>query len=286
MTQIHTSFDALLATAHDLAITVVSGQLGPPMDGRMWIGNRALDTILCPDHAERQVAILVAPGGPGATAIHIGQRTLDATGLDRLTQNTAAAGGSLTQGNTPHNVGTQTTFEAATAAGWPASCGDNPVLFLDDAPIYTLLAQANVGRTITLLVGTVAEPREPDVQPIGDMPPDQALHTQRDSVDDTHRPYDGGAIPGGDKLRVVQQDTWERPRSAQIPPLADREPAIGDRITIRQGRRSLPALLGQIGTVVEIFRAPRNSCLVRLDGDTDRQREWFCYHDEVALYTA
>ena len=74
MTQVHTSFDALLATAHDLAITVITGQLGPPIAGRMWIGNHGLDTILCPDHAERRVAILIAPGGPGGTAIHIGQR--------------------------------------------------------------------------------------------------------------------------------------------------------------------------------------------------------------------
>jgi hypothetical protein len=61
---------------------------------------------------------------------------------------------------------------------------------------------------------------------------------------------------------------------------------VGDRIIIQQGRRAIPALLNQIGTVVEIFRAPRDSCLVRLEGDTDRRREWFCYHDEVALYQA
>ena len=134
MTQIHTSFDALLATAHDLAITVVTGQLGPPFDGRMWFGNRALDTILCPDGVERQVAILIAPGGPGRTTIHTGHRALDAAGIDRLTQNTTAAGGSLTQGwlavltpemwlarhdSVPHNAGTQTTLAAATAAGRP-----------------------------------------------------------------------------------------------------------------------------------------------------------------------
>jgi hypothetical protein len=301
MTQGHTSFDALLATAHDLAITVVTGQLGPPMDGRMWIGNRGLDTILCPDHAERQVAILIAPGGPGWTHIRIGQRTLDATGLNRLTQNTAAAGGSLTQGwlavltpemwlarhdSAPHKAGTQTTFEAATAAGWPASCGDNPVLFLDDLPIYALLSQANVGRTVTLLVGTVAAPGEPHVQQIGVVPPDHAMQPQHAPINTAHRLDDGWAIPAGEVVRVVQQDTWERPRSAHTPPPVAREPAVGDRIIIRQGRRSLPALLGQIGTVVEIFRAPRDSCLVHMDGDTNRQREWFCYHDEVALYNA
>ena len=301
MTQIHTSFDDLLATAHELAITVVTGQLWPPIDGRMWIANRALDAILCPDHTERRVAILIAPGGPGATTIRIGQRTLDGCGLDRLTQNTTAAGGSLTQGwlavltpemwlarhdSAPHNAGTRTTLEAATAAGWPASCGDNPVLFLDDLPIYALLSQASVGRTVTLLVGTVAETRAPHGQHIGVVSPDQPMHAQPGSVNDTHRPYNGEAIPTAEVLRVVRQDTWEQPRSPQAPPPTAREPAVGDRIVIRQGRRPIPTLLGQIGTVVEIFRAPRDSCLVRIDGDTDRQREWFCYHDEVVLCTA
>lgn len=301
MTQVHTSFDALLATAHDLAITVITGQLGPPIEGRMWIGNRALDTILCPDGAERQVAILIAPGGPGQTTIRIGRRTLDATDLDRLAQNSAAAGGSLTQGNlavltpemwlarhdsAPHTAGTQTTLAAATAAGWPASCGNNPVLFLDDMPIYALLAQANVGRTVTLLVGTLAAPETPHVQPIVVVSPERAMQTQHARVNTAHRAFDGGAIPTGDVLRVVQQDAWEQPRSTRTPPLVAREPAVGDRIIIRQGRRALPALLGQIGTVVEIFRVPRDSCLVRIDDDTNRQREWFCYHDEVALYNA
>ncbi len=301
MTQIHTSFDALLATAHDLAITVITGQLGPPIDGRMWMGNRALDAILCPDGAERQVAILIAPGGPGHTAMQIGRRTLGATDLDRLTQNSAAAGGSLTQGwlavLTPemwlarhdrarHSAGTQTTLAAATAAGWPASCGNNPVLFLDDLPIYALLAQANVGRTVTLLVGTIAASETPHVQPSVVVSPDRPMQTQYAPVATAHRRYDRGALPTGDILRVVPHDAWEQPRNTRTPSPEAREPAVGDRIIIRQGRRSLPTLLGQIGTVVEIFRAPRDSCLVHMDGDTNRQQEWFCYHDEVALYNA
>ena len=61
MAQPHTSFDALLTTARDLAITVVTGQLGPPVAGRMWIGTHTLDTLLCPDQAARQVALLIAP---------------------------------------------------------------------------------------------------------------------------------------------------------------------------------------------------------------------------------
>jgi len=35
-----------------------------------------------------------------------------------------------------------------------------------------------------------------------------------------------------------------------------------------------------VGTVVEVFRVPLDSCMVRLDGD---QREWFFYRDEFAI---
>ena len=92
--------------------------------------------------------------------------------------------------------------------------------------------------------------------------------------------------PAGDALPVVQQKTPEQPGSSHALPSIERELVVGDRIIIRQGRRSLPALLNRTGTIVEIFCVPRDSCLVRLDGDTDRQREWFCYHDEVVQYTA
>jgi hypothetical protein len=61
----------------------------------------------------------------------------------------------------------------------------------------------------------------------------------------------------------------------------------GDRVRIRQGSKPLrPELLGRAGTVVEVFRVPRDSCLVRIDGDPDRQREWFFYRDEVATSEA
>jgi hypothetical protein len=65
------------------------------------------------------------------------------------------------------------------------------------------------------------------------------------------------------------------------PPAHDLD--IGDRIRIRQGHWPLLALVGQIGTVLEVFRAPLGSCLVRIDGDPDR-REWFFYRDEVATF--
>jgi|RhiMetdeSRZDD1v2_1073273.scaffolds.fasta_scaffold598353_2 hypothetical protein len=58
----------------------------------------------------------------------------------------------------------------------------------------------------------------------------------------------------------------------------------GDRVHIRQGSKPLrPELLGRTGTVVEVFRVPRDSCLVRMDGDLKRQREWFFYRDELVI---
>jgi hypothetical protein len=64
----------------------------------------------------------------------------------------------------------------------------------------------------------------------------------------------------------------------------DRELDSGDRIRIRRGRRPLlPGLVGQLGTIVEVFRVPRGSCLVRIDGDPNRQREWFLYRDEIVI---
>jgi hypothetical protein len=52
---------------------------------------------------------------------------------------------------------TAATFAAAKVAGWPAHCGNDSVLFLDDRSIFSLLAAGNIGRTVTLLVGTIAE---------------------------------------------------------------------------------------------------------------------------------
>jgi hypothetical protein len=58
----------------------------------------------------------------------------------------------------------------------------------------------------------------------------------------------------------------------------------GDRVHIRQGSKPLlPVILGRAGTVVEVFRVPHDSCLVRIDGDPNRRREWFFYRDEVVI---
>jgi hypothetical protein len=57
---------------------------------------------------------------------------------------------------------------------------------------------------------------------------------------------------------------------------------VGDRVHIRQGSKPLrPELVGRAGTVIEVFRVPQDSCLVRINGDRDRPREWFFYRDEV-----
>lgn len=62
----------------------------------------------------------------------------------------------------------------------------------------------------------------------------------------------------------------------------ERDLENGTRIRIRQGKRPIPDLVDRVGTIVEIFRVPRDSCLVRIDGDADRLREWFLYSDELA----
>lgn len=305
MTQTHTSFDALLTTARDLAITVVTGQLGPPVAGRMWIGTHTLDTLLCPDQAARQVALLIAPGGPGWTHIRTGRRTLTAEDRIRLARDAAAAGGSVYEGRlavltpatwltrhdgVPRDADPATSLPAATAAGWPANCGNDRVLFLDDQSICALLAQGNVGRTVTLLVGTIAEPEGAHDQEAVRATPGHAVQAQVDPIERAQPVHDGWGTPTGGApamlVRAIRQDEWEQPRSGIPPQPAERERAVGDRIAIRQGRRPLRELLGQVGTVVEVFRVPRDSCLVRIDGDPDRQREWFCYHDEVATSNA
>jgi hypothetical protein len=38
-----------------------------------------------------------------------------------------------------------------------------------------------------------------------------------------------------------------------------------------------------VATIVEVFRVPQGSCLVRIDGDLDRWREWFLYCDEIVI---
>lgn len=153
----------LATTARSLGITLVSGSIGPIAEGRMWIGGRGLDEILCPKQVERRVMMLIVPGGTGQTQIKIGHRTLDKDGLRRMDAAAAASGGIITEGwlavLTPatwleRHGSAETTFDAAVGAGWPTNCGNNPALFLGEHSVYSLLAQANVGRTATVLVAT------------------------------------------------------------------------------------------------------------------------------------
>lgn len=65
--------------------------------------------------------------------------------------------------------------------------------------------------------------------------------------------------------------------------LAEHDLDVGDRVFIQPSPRLLPALVGQVGTVAEVFRVPRDSCMVRIAGDPDRKREWFFYRDEVVI---
>lgn len=58
---------------------------------------------------------------------------------------------------------------------------------------------------------------------------------------------------------------------------------VGDRVRIRQDRWPLLGRRDQTGTVVEILRMPRDSCLVRIDGDPKYDRKWFFYRVEVTI---
>jgi hypothetical protein len=121
---------------------------------------------------------------------------------------------------------------------------------------------------------------------------------------DPHIPIPAGVPPARPNQRcadcpTVQVSTQVRPDMAfgrtkggkpmGVTPAypADREPDGGDRVRIRRGRRLLrPDLVGQVGTIVEVFRVPQGSCLVRVDGDPNRQREWFLYRDEIVISDA
>lgn len=58
---------------------------------------------------------------------------------------------------------------------------------------------------------------------------------------------------------------------------------VGDLVRIRHGKWPIPALIDRVGMVVEVFRLPRESCMVRITGDGNQQREWFFYRDEVVI---
>jgi hypothetical protein len=58
---------------------------------------------------------------------------------------------------------------------------------------------------------------------------------------------------------------------------------VGDRVAIQQPRLEYADLVARVGIVVEVFRVPLDSCLVHLDDDPHREREWFFYREEVTV---
>jgi hypothetical protein len=196
MAQPETTFDALLGLARDLDIGFVSGPLQPPEAGRLWIGKRSLAEILLPTWADRDVAIAIIAGGPGTERLLSGSSNLDAERLARLEQGAVAAGGHIYQGRlallTPADwlrlqgetaqqalemqppprpdgwqdnpataviasLDADPVYEAARAAGWPATFANEPVLFLGARPLYHLLMREDVGRVVTLLIGALED---------------------------------------------------------------------------------------------------------------------------------
>jgi hypothetical protein len=170
MTHPETAFDVLLNTARDLDITIITGRLWPPQAGALSIGDRSLEEIVLPHATADEIALAIIPGGPGWEHIRYGNAVLDAGQLARLERVVAEAGGHVYRGRLavrtpaewlqrhggpPPDPGISA-FEVAQAAGWPAAFGDTPVLFLDDQPLYYLLARENVGRNATLLVAPIA----------------------------------------------------------------------------------------------------------------------------------
>jgi hypothetical protein len=186
-------FDALEELARDLDIGLVSGALQPPEAGQFYLGRRNLAEILLSTWANRPVALAVMAGAPADEQSSAGTATLNADGLARLERAVQEAGGHVYVGTlaqlTPaewlqrqagstsiesqralsnpydsHDTlanaaiappDTQSTLDAAYAAGWPPVFGDEPVLFIGDEPLYYLLMRENVGRNVTMLIGAL-----------------------------------------------------------------------------------------------------------------------------------
>jgi hypothetical protein len=201
MARTETVFDALQKLARDLEIGFVSGPLQPPQGGRLFLGSRSLAEILLPAWADRRVAIGIVAGGPGSEHASIGKAQLGADAVMRLIEGVEAAGGHVYQGrlallgpedwlrthgpgspnDAPYSLPSQGTWNdnpttaeiagldasplmnEARAAGWPAAFANEPVLFLDDEPLYYLMMRENVGRVVTLAIGALEK-----VSPDGD----------------------------------------------------------------------------------------------------------------------
>jgi hypothetical protein len=190
------AYDRLRDLAHDLGATMIAGALAPPMNGRMWVADRALDELLLPDGQACMVTMLIAPGGAPQHYIELGHGTLDELGRQRLAELAAATKAALYEGRlallTPadwislhaasdsevRSVAADAAADAvhidsrgsevggayddvmmqrAQAMGWPANLNNGQWLFLDEQPLYHLLAKVNVGRDVVLVVARHAD---------------------------------------------------------------------------------------------------------------------------------
>jgi hypothetical protein len=192
MARTETTFDMLVQVARDLDIGFISGSLQPPEAGQIYLGRQTLAEILLPEWADRPLAVGIIAGGPGRERVLTGKSMLNAERLARLEQAVSVAGGQIYQGRlaqlTPADwlrlhgdtakdvlseepparpggwqddpttaeiaaLDTDPVYEAARAAGWPATFANEPTLFLGDQPLYHLLMRENAGRVVTLLIG-------------------------------------------------------------------------------------------------------------------------------------
>jgi len=184
------SYDRFRDLAHELDATIIAGAVAPPMNGRMWVADRALDELLLPDGQACRVTMIIAPGGSSQHYITLGRGTLDEAGRQRLgelaaTTNTAMYEGRLalltpadwitlhqssdrlpasapagvvdgfstdSRGSEVGGAYDDALIRHAQALGWPANLSNGQWLFLDDRPLYHLMAKENVGRNVVLVV--------------------------------------------------------------------------------------------------------------------------------------
>src|SRR3954469_22642573 len=92
------AYDQLRDLAHDLDATIIAGAVAPPMNGRMWVADRALDELLLPDGQACIVTLLIAPGGSPQYYVALGRGTVDELGRQRLAELAVATKAALYQG--------------------------------------------------------------------------------------------------------------------------------------------------------------------------------------------
>src|SRR3954449_224499 len=93
-----TVYDQLRDLAHDLDATIIAGAVTPPMNGRMWVADRALDELLLPDGQACMVTMLIARGGPPQHHLALGHGTLDADGRQRLGERASTTSAAVYEG--------------------------------------------------------------------------------------------------------------------------------------------------------------------------------------------